>query len=65
MLQVFFDLGFVKIECGLISAAEQPEKHALESAPSYQQRLAKIDMEKQLVYSTFAEMKDWLAGFNQ
>ncbi len=60
MLEVFFDLGFVRIERGLISAEPQPEKHALESAPSYQQRLAKIEMEKQLVYSTFAELKNWL-----
>ncbi|WP_226789482.1 single-stranded-DNA-specific exonuclease C-terminal domain-containing protein [Latilactobacillus graminis] len=65
MLQVFFDLGFVKIDRGLISAVKQPEKHPLESAASYQQRLAKIEMEKQLVYSTFAEMKDWLVGLNQ
>ena len=61
MLQVFFDLGFVRIERGLITAELQPEKHALESAPSYQKRLAKIEMEKQLVYSTFTEVKDWLA----
>ncbi len=60
MLEVFFDLGFVRIERGLISAEPQPEKHALESAPSYQQRLAKIEMEKQLVYSTFSELKNWL-----
>lgn len=58
MLQECFWPQFVRIERGLITAELQPEKHAQKSAPSYQKRLAKIEMEKQLVLFSLYRVKD-------
>ena len=60
MTQVFFELGFVKIEDGLTSVVENAPKQSLESAPSYVARLAQIDIEQKLLYTTYLELKQWL-----
>ncbi|WP_082617838.1 single-stranded-DNA-specific exonuclease RecJ [Lactobacillus selangorensis] len=60
ILQVFFELGFVKMEKDSINAVVAPQPHALDSAHSYQQREQRIKMEQTLVYSTFGDLRQWL-----
>lgn len=59
MSQVFFELGFVKIEGGVITFAETTEKKALAEAPTYQKREQQIELEKTLLYAPYTELKQW------
>ncbi|KRM55729.1 single-stranded-DNA-specific exonuclease RecJ [Lacticaseibacillus sharpeae] len=47
-VQVFFQLKFVTIDGALISVVNNPEKHALEDAPAYQERNNAIVLAKHL-----------------
>ncbi|WEG72646.1 single-stranded-DNA-specific exonuclease RecJ [Vagococcus intermedius] len=60
MIQVFFDLGFVTIDSGIMTKVEEPEKKQLNSSLVYQQREQKIIAEKFLLYSSANELKNWL-----
>ncbi|MFC6170830.1 single-stranded-DNA-specific exonuclease RecJ [Loigolactobacillus jiayinensis] len=60
MIQVFSDLGFVKIVDGVMTGVAQPAKADLQSAASYQQRQQQMDAEQALVYSNYQELKTWL-----
>ncbi|MFD0896635.1 single-stranded-DNA-specific exonuclease RecJ [Loigolactobacillus binensis] len=60
MIQVFSDLGFVKIVEGVMDGVAQPAKAALQSAASYQQRQQQMNAEQVLVYSKYSELKNWL-----
>ncbi|ANK59678.1 single-stranded-DNA-specific exonuclease RecJ [Loigolactobacillus backii] len=62
MIQVFFELGFVKIDDGVMNGVAHPDKHALTEAPSYQQREQKMKSESVLIYSNYPDLKGW---FNQ
>lgn len=59
MTKVFFELGFVKIESGIIFIHPSPEKKQIESAPIYQKRLNQIKVEQQLAYATYQQLKEW------
>ena len=59
MTQVFFELGFVKMENGLMTVNENAPKQALTEAPSYKQRSQQIEMEQKLVYAPYIELKQW------
>ncbi|MFC5558131.1 single-stranded-DNA-specific exonuclease RecJ [Ureibacillus thermophilus] len=59
MTKVFFELGFVTIENGLISVNPFTEKRSLTEAASYQLRKQQIEMEQQFLYSTYSELKQW------
>lgn len=48
IVQVFFELGFVRIEGALISVSDHPEKKPLESATAYQQRVAFLALAQHL-----------------
>ncbi|MFD1362951.1 single-stranded-DNA-specific exonuclease RecJ [Lentibacillus salinarum] len=62
MTDVFFDLGFVKIENGVIEPNANPVKKDLADSTVYQERLNRIDIEKTLYYSTYDELKSWLTA---
>ncbi|MBP2077472.1 single-stranded-DNA-specific exonuclease RecJ [Oceanobacillus polygoni] len=59
---VFFELGFVKIEDGVIEVETNPMKKDLTDSKLYQERLNKADIEKQLYYSNYEELKTWFEG---
>ncbi|MGO2082398.1 single-stranded-DNA-specific exonuclease RecJ [Vagococcus sp.] len=60
MIQVFFELGFVTIEDGLMKRVENPPHRALDESKEYQAFLKKIDSEKLFVCSNIGEIKQWI-----
>ncbi|MBR7553392.1 single-stranded-DNA-specific exonuclease RecJ [Allobacillus sp. GCM10007491] len=61
IIQVFFDLDFVKIIDGDIFYIDQIEPKQLSESITYQQRLNRIKMEKTLYYSNYNELKEWIS----
>lgn len=57
--QVFFELGFVRIENGMITINPNPAKRDLKDSRTYQQRLQQIEVEKTLYYSNYDQLKNW------
>ncbi|HDJ4582856.1 TPA: single-stranded-DNA-specific exonuclease RecJ [Staphylococcus aureus] len=60
MLKVFLDLKFVTQEDGLIRINQQPDKRSIDSSKVYQLRQQRMDVEKQLLYQYFSEIKNWI-----
>lgn len=60
MLKVFLDLKFVTQEDGLIRINQQPDKRSIDSSKVYQLRQQRMDVEKQLLYRDFSEIKNWI-----
>lgn len=60
MLKVFLDLNFVTQEDGLIRINQQPDKRSIDSSKVYQLRQQRMDVEKQLLYQDFSEIKNWI-----
>lgn len=60
MSKVFFELDFVMIKDGLISMNQRDGKKSLTEAPSYQQRLQQMELEKRLLFAPQHELKQWL-----
>ncbi|MDA9470357.1 single-stranded-DNA-specific exonuclease RecJ [Enterococcus sp. 5H] len=60
MIQVFFDLGFVTIENGILRKVESPENHPLTTSKIYQARLKRIKTEEFLLYSDRETLQQWL-----
>lgn len=59
MSEVFSDLGFVKIEDGVITIIETNEKRNLTEAPTYQMRERQMELEQKLLYAPYIELKRW------
>ena len=59
MSKVFSELGFVKIEDGFVSVVETVGKRDLSEAPSYKERVSRIELEKNLLYAPYMELKRW------
>ncbi|RDW19288.1 single-stranded-DNA-specific exonuclease RecJ [Oceanobacillus arenosus] len=57
--KVFFELGFVKIENGVVHVNPSPDKKDLSESPSYQARVNQIKVEKDLYYSNYEQLKTW------
>lgn len=60
IIDVFFDLNFVKMENGLLSMSDNPEKRDLTTAETYQKRISRVDVEDLLCYSSFSSLKRWI-----
>lgn len=60
MIQVFFDLGFVTIEDGVLRNVPTPENHPLTESTVYQKRLKQIKIEEFLLYSDRKTLLQWL-----
>lgn len=63
MLQVFIEIGTIKIEQGLLTYQEVSEKQHLEQTQVMQRHLAKIEAEKLLVYTQFATLSEQLKKY--
>ncbi|GGJ83954.1 single-stranded-DNA-specific exonuclease RecJ [Lentibacillus kapialis] len=61
MIDVFSDLGFVKIEDDFIIINPNPVHKDLEASVVYQGRMTKVEIEKTLYYSTYDELRTWLS----
>ncbi|MDQ0158729.1 single-stranded-DNA-specific exonuclease RecJ [Alkalibacillus salilacus] len=60
MLDVFFDLDFVKITNGLIVFQESVSFRPLEQSTTYQRKLDAVKVDEILYYSTYRELKEWI-----
>ncbi|WP_318765979.1 single-stranded-DNA-specific exonuclease RecJ [Lactiplantibacillus carotarum] len=60
MIQVFFEVGFVKINDGVMNGVSNPAKADLHHAPSYQLREQQIVAEETLLYSKSAALQVWV-----
>jgi single-stranded-DNA-specific exonuclease len=59
MSQVFFELEFVTIDDGVITINSSPGKRDLESSETYKKKFEQVDIENQLVYSSYHALKIW------
>ena len=59
MSQVFFELDFVTMDNGLITLNKNAGKHDLTESKTYQQKQAQLEIEKDLLFSSFHQLKDW------
>jgi len=59
MSQVFFELNFVTMENGLITLNKNAGKRDLADSEAYQQKQAQLGLEKELLYSSFQQLKNW------
>ncbi|WP_147803009.1 single-stranded-DNA-specific exonuclease RecJ [Alkalicoccus halolimnae] len=57
---VFFELGFVKINDGIVVLVEEPGKKELTDSPAYQKHVQKSRIQQELCYSTFRSLKKQL-----
>jgi single-stranded-DNA-specific exonuclease len=60
MIQVFFDLKFVTIKDGVLKKVPDPVNTPLTESVLYQQRLAKIKTEEDLLMSDLSTIRKWL-----
>ncbi|WP_100402242.1 single-stranded-DNA-specific exonuclease RecJ [Bacillus sp. FJAT-42315] len=60
MSQVFSELEFVTINNGMMALHETAAKRNLTESPSYQHKKMQVELENQLLYSSYQELKDWL-----
>ena len=59
MAEVFFDLGFVRIDNGRIELQENQVKRDLAESVVYQTRAQQIQLEQKLLYAPYMELKQW------
>ena len=59
MTEVFFELGFVRINNGRIDLQKSTEKRDLATATVYQLREKQIQLEQKLIYAPYMELKQW------
>lgn len=60
MTKVFFDLGFVKIENGVLSVISGAKKRDLTDSQTYQAKQQLMELDQKLNYSAAEELKEWL-----
>lgn len=60
MTKVFFELGFVTIENGVLSVVHGAAKRDLTDSETYRKKQRLIELEQKLVYSSADELKQWL-----
>ncbi|WP_445490182.1 single-stranded-DNA-specific exonuclease RecJ [Niallia sp. 03133] len=59
MTKVFFELNFVTMENGFILLNKNTDKRDLTDSPTFQQKQAQFSLEKELIYSSYGELKSW------
>ena len=59
MSQVFFELDFVTMDNGLITLNKNAGNHDLSESKTYQLKHAQLEIEKDLLFSSFHQLKDW------
>lgn len=63
MTQVFFELGFVKIEKGVLTEIPSPVKAPLTASETYQREKDQRELEARFCYSPIAEIKAWMLKY--
>lgn len=61
--QVFFELGFVTMENGLISVNKGAEKKDISEAPSFISKQKQIKLENELLYSSYKQLYDRIQSY--
>ncbi|GAE26699.1 single-stranded-DNA-specific exonuclease RecJ [Halalkalibacter wakoensis JCM 9140] len=59
MTKVFYELGFVTIDDGIVNVATAPEKKGLEESATYRQKQELALIENDFVYSSYVDLKQW------
>ncbi len=59
MTQVFFELEFVTIKDGVIFMADKKQKRDLIESNTYREKMNHLQLEKELVYSTYQQLYTW------
>ncbi|MFT8391276.1 MAG: single-stranded-DNA-specific exonuclease RecJ [Sporolactobacillus sp.] len=59
MTRVFFELGFVRIEKGILHAVHAPEKKPLSASKTYQNEKKQLELEDLFCYSPISSLKNW------
>ena len=62
ILQVFFELGFVKIDNGLMNYVPNAKPHSLEDTDSYRERKLKMEAQATLVFSNSTDLTQYLTN---
>ncbi|WP_053016704.1 single-stranded-DNA-specific exonuclease RecJ [Staphylococcus haemolyticus] len=60
MLKVFYELGFVTEENGIIKIVDNANKQNIETSHVYQLRQSRMEVEKLLLYDDFTQLKTWI-----
>ncbi|MCH4391819.1 MULTISPECIES: single-stranded-DNA-specific exonuclease RecJ [Staphylococcus] len=60
MLKVFYELGFVTDENGIIKIVDNANKQNIETSRVYQLRQSRMEVEKLLLYDDFTQLKTWI-----
>lgn len=60
MLKVFYELGFVTEENGIIKIVNNANKQNIETSRVYQLRQSRMEVEKLLLYDDFTQLKTWI-----
>lgn len=60
MLKVFYELGFVTDENGIIKIVDNANKQNIETSRVYQLRKSRMEVEKLLLYDDFTQLKTWI-----
>ncbi|PTK72216.1 single-stranded-DNA-specific exonuclease RecJ [Staphylococcus haemolyticus] len=60
MLKVFYELGFVTEENGIIKIVDNANKQNIETSRVYQLRQSRMEAEKLLLYDDFTQLKTWI-----
>ncbi|WP_290033792.1 single-stranded-DNA-specific exonuclease RecJ [Ligilactobacillus cholophilus] len=60
MIKVFFEVGFVKIDKGLLTGTPQNKHVDLEQTEVYQKRLSQIEVEEKLIRLNTNDLLNWL-----
>ena len=63
ILQVFFELGFVKIDNGLMNYVPNAKPHSLEDTDSYRGRKLKMEAQATLVFSNSTDLTQYLTKY--
>lgn len=59
MSQVFFELDFVTIKDGFITINNEKRKKDLTDSHTYQRKQNQMELEKELIYSSYTQLKQW------
>ncbi|MCP8967286.1 single-stranded-DNA-specific exonuclease RecJ [Ectobacillus ponti] len=62
MTQVFFELEFVTIKNGVIYMSPSIQKRDLTESKTYRGKFEQLQLEKELVYSSYPQLQAWLDG---
>lgn len=60
MTEVFIELQFARLHKGIVILQDNPPKQELTNSYIYQQKLNEVEIEKELLYSSFAELRNRL-----